>query len=309
MSVQTTTSPEGWTPPACAALSRSLLEPLCGSAPRVRGWLLIEQPGPWGRDRLRQSRLDPVLGDALAGRCADAGVRPVLIRTRQRRDLAAGRHVYLVRPGRADGWAERLLVREDRELIDLDLDLSPGVGERLDPAESLFLVCTHGKKDACCASFGRPVVTGLGHRDGRVWESTHVGGDRFAATMVCLPSGIYYGRVTAEAAEHIVAEHDHGRVVLEHYRGRCTDDPVLQFAEHTVRAERSLLGLDDVIPLSATPRTDGDTDVLVRHPAGTDLVRVRTTRAEPRLTACSAGVVDSPDRFEAAPPPVRRSGS
>ncbi len=69
-----------------------------------------------------------------------------------------------------------------------------------------------------------------------MWESTHVGGDRFAATMVCLPSGIYYGRVTAEAAEHIVAEHDHGRVVLEHYRGRCTDVPVLQFAEHTVRS-------------------------------------------------------------------------
>lgn len=61
--------------------------------------LLIEQPGPWGRDRLRQSRLDPVLGAALAARCADAGVRPVLIRTRQRRDHGVPAVGYLLRPG------------------------------------------------------------------------------------------------------------------------------------------------------------------------------------------------------------------
>ncbi|WP_213575553.1 sucrase ferredoxin [Rhodococcus sp. USK13] len=268
---------------------------MAGTAPEVRAWLLIEQPGPWGRDRLRQSRLDPILGDTLAGRCADAGVRPVLIRTRARRDISTGRHVYLVRPGRSDAWMKRELVRDDGELLDL---VSETAVPEVNPSTvhpSLFLVCTHGKKDACCAAFGRPVVAGLGDRGSRVWESTHVGGDRFAATMVCLPSGIYYGRVTAEAAEHIVAEHDRGRIVLGHYRGRCIDPPLLQFADYSVRADRDLVGIDDVVPLSATTRDDGDSDVLVALPDGVVRVRVRTESAAPRLTACSAGVVGNPE--------------
>ncbi|MCQ4119674.1 sucrase ferredoxin [Rhodococcus tibetensis] len=270
---------------------------MAGTAPEVRAWLLIEQPGPWGRDRLRQSRLDPVLGDTLATRCADAGVRPVLIRTRGRRDISAGRRVYLIRPGRSDAWVERELVHDDRDLLDLVSKIAvPGVNpSAVHP--SLFLVCTHGKKDACCAAFGRPVVAGLGDRGGRVWESTHVGGDRFAATMVCLPSGIYYGRVTTEAAEHIVAEHDRGRIVLEHYRGRCIDAPLLQFAEHAVRADRALVGIDDVVPLTAALRDDGDSDVVVGLRDATVRVRLRTESAPPRLTACSAAVVGNPEHY------------
>lgn len=45
-----------------------------------------------------------------------------------------------------------------------------------------FLVCTHGKKDTCCAELGRPImnaVTSVEETD--MWECTHIGGDRFAA--------------------------------------------------------------------------------------------------------------------------------
>ncbi|OEV07469.1 sucrase ferredoxin, partial [Streptomyces nanshensis] len=49
----------------CATASRDLAEPLAGTAATARTWLLIEQPGPWGRKALTQSRLDPDLGQAL----------------------------------------------------------------------------------------------------------------------------------------------------------------------------------------------------------------------------------------------------
>ena len=56
----------------------------------------------------------------------------------------------------------------------------PGPAFPLPPAP-LLLVCTHGRRDACCAQFGRPTAMALARRYGTaVWETTHVGGDRFA---------------------------------------------------------------------------------------------------------------------------------
>ncbi|HEV3013664.1 MAG TPA: sucrase ferredoxin, partial [Actinomycetota bacterium] len=58
-------------PLPCATLSRALEEPLYGTASRVRGWVLLEQPGPWGREAVTESRLDRDLARAL-DRAADA---------------------------------------------------------------------------------------------------------------------------------------------------------------------------------------------------------------------------------------------
>ena len=49
----------------CATLSRALAEPLYGTASRVRGWVLLEQPGPWGREAVLESRLEPALRQVL----------------------------------------------------------------------------------------------------------------------------------------------------------------------------------------------------------------------------------------------------
>lgn len=273
-----------------------------GTATTISGLLLIEQPGPWGRDRLRESRLDPEIGAALEERCAAAGVRPQLIRTGDRRRLDAERTVFLVHPGRSDRWMERVVIDDDRQLLDLDLSTTlaakpPGIGTLVGKESSVFLVCTHGKKDACCASLGRPVARALGSFGGRAWESTHLGGDRFAGNIVCLPTGIYYGRVDPDVGEYIVAEHDAGRIVLDNYRGRCCDAPVSQVAEHAVRTMTGLIGLDDVVPILATARS-GRTDVLVRSQDQLLCVEVRSAPQRPRVTACSAGTVGSPDLYE-----------
>ncbi len=63
-------------------------------------------------------------------------------------------------------------------------------------ADPILLVCTNGKRDACCALRGRALMTALAadHAE-RTWECTHLGGHRFAGNLVCLPHGIVYGRV------------------------------------------------------------------------------------------------------------------
>ena len=68
--------------------------------------------------------------------------------------------------------------------------------------ESLILVCTNGRHDQCCANLGRPLVRAL--RDSpwadRVWECSHIGGDRFAANVVVLPDSLYFGRVEPDVS-------------------------------------------------------------------------------------------------------------
>ena len=43
----------------CAAAARMRADPLAGSAPQTRGWLLLEHPGPWPVDAVAGSGIDP----------------------------------------------------------------------------------------------------------------------------------------------------------------------------------------------------------------------------------------------------------
>jgi hypothetical protein len=63
-----------------------------------------------------------------------------------------------------------------------------------DATDPVLLVCTNGRRDACCARFGRPAVLDLLER-GRheVWETSHTGGHRFAPAVVALPTGYQFG--------------------------------------------------------------------------------------------------------------------
>jgi hypothetical protein len=110
------------------------------------------------------------------------------------------------------------------------------------------LVCTNGRHDPCCATFGRPVVRAL--RESRwsseVWECSHIGGDRFAGNVVVLPDGLYFGRRDPASAERVLAAHAAGRLDLDGFRGRSSLRLVEQAAEHFVRVERQLDALDAV---------------------------------------------------------------
>lgn len=87
--------------------------------------------------------------------------------------------------------------------------------------DPFFLVCTNGKKDKCCAKFGLPVFKFFEsfNTDVPVWESSHVGGDRFAANVVAMPYGIYYGHVAVEDVGHILVRTLLKKIYKNNYRG------------------------------------------------------------------------------------------
>ncbi len=118
-----------------------------------------------------------------------------------------------------------------------------------DPVDQpLFLVCTHGKHDPCCARYGRPLFEALAEQveEESVWQVTHIGGDRFAGNLVCLPHGVYYGRVEREQTGDVLDNHLAGQIELPHYRGRSCYSFAAQAAERDIREQAQLFALDDL---------------------------------------------------------------
>jgi hypothetical protein len=283
----------------CSAVSVRRGEPVLATASRVRRWLLVEQPGPWGRNALLESRMDPGVARALHARARRLRVRVVLVRRPGWGEDASTRRVHLAHTSTDGTWLEAIDVDDEHALLDLDLTVlgaptPPNLGVAI---SHLSLVCTNGRHDQCCANLGRPVVRAL-HGAGvpDVWESSHVGGDRFAANVVALPSGAYLGRVPPDEAVRIVGDLARGVLDLDHYRGRSSHPTPVQAAEIAARrhlGERRLAAL----PLQAS-RVDGD-EATARfgHDTGAIEVQIRRRHGEPARLTCG-GSTGRPSTYD-----------
>ena len=165
-----------------------------------------------------------------------------------------GRVQLIRRPDRRDGEALAFVAESEEgggTLRRLDASYDLEGGERIEGA--MFLVCCHGRRDPCCARIGTPVFEALRAHvaEDAVWQSSHLGGHRFAANVLVLPSGILLGRVGPADAPRIGAELAAGRIPLDLYRGRTTHSSDAQAADAAVRERLRLTGLDDVAVVSA----------------------------------------------------------
>jgi hypothetical protein len=262
----------------------------------MTSFLLIEQPGAWGPDAL-----EATLAEAFPGRrleaAREAGLRPLLIRKPGRHARVPGAPVTVfvagARPGKR--WLERLEVSDLAELADLDIDaVAAGRRGHGTPVTGpLFLVCTHGSKDMCCAVFGRPVATGLAqNHPGLVWEVSHVGGDRWAGNLLTVPDGFLHGGLGAAEAELVAKEALHGNVRLDHLRGRTSaESPWAQYAEIAVRGRTGLRGLDAVLAVEEHPNGETRTVVVSARERRFEVVLRRVPAADSGVSRCSARVV------------------
>src|SRR5688572_7944729 len=120
------------------------------TAPPAQRWVLIEQPGPWGREALLESRFDAEVAPLLAARARAEHVRLLMIRRPGGRLVDSDhRWAYAdARPG-SEGlwWSTR---STDADVLTAPWDGS--VGELA--SGPTYLVCTHGGHDACCALRG-----------------------------------------------------------------------------------------------------------------------------------------------------------
>jgi hypothetical protein len=282
--------------PFCADLSRENDEPLAATASRIDNWFLVEYRGLWTRDALAGSGLTDQVKQHLREQVASVPhARLLFVRRPDRRGtprLLA--FTAASRPGETRVTRTEFETYEDLRGV----ELRAGVGVD----HPLFLVCTHGKHDPCCARYGRPLYEAL--RDELepewAWQSSHIGGDRFAGNLVCLPEGLYYGRVDRDDAGSVLDEHLERRILLDHYRGRSIYTFPVQAAERWLREQHELTGIDD-LALAHVERSEDAIHAVFALGGETHRVHVEGQSGDLTLLTCHSETPKRPPRFVVSP--------
>ena len=216
--------------PACSDVHA---EPLPGTALPKSVFVLFEWPGGWTHDILDGGTFDAELTAALKEKFqGSAGLHLIRRPGRAGRQVGRMHRCYLV-------WAEQaamemVLLTGPEKILDLDLT-GPGRNQGGRIEGPLALVCTHGKRDVCCALKGRPLAAELVEQfPGSVWESSHLKGHRFAPTSLLLPWGYSFGRLNGQAAAEMLRLAFRGEMFLPANRGSGRLSPRGQVAELAV---------------------------------------------------------------------------
>jgi hypothetical protein len=284
--------------PFCADISADTGEPLTATASRVHNWVMFEYRGLWSRDVLAGSLLSERVKATLREQLgAHPRSRLLFIRRPERRGRE-GRMVYLARSTEEEATLRGFEVGHAEELVGLDIEAQ---AKPID--HPLLAVCTHGKRDRCCARYGRPLYDQLRNaaEEDWIWQSTHVGGDRFAGNLVCFPDGLYFGRVGVDDVWPVLDEYLARKIYLPCYRGRSCHAFPVQAADHAVREATGVTDVDGVRYLSAQRSGSRSWSVRMLAQSSGEVHEVEVEQEAGELTylTCEAEALRHPRRYVA----------
>ena len=219
----------------CSVVSRANGEDLAGYGIPFEHRLLVEVAPPWESDVGASRHYPEGLWDALMvawRRGSQVGMTAIQPDVEY---SVAGctRLIYLRRPnGPFAAYEKKEYLLPDRALVPAVEALFGGAEEasrleeyRRDTGHVRdVVVCTHGRHDACCGKFGYPVYEWLRREHAepeklRVWRASHLGGHRFAPTLVDYPEGRYWGRLEPWAIEGLMLRNGPASDLRRFHRG------------------------------------------------------------------------------------------
>ena len=232
----------------CSQMSSQSGEHLYGTALEVKNWFLLEYSGVWKRDALAQSALPEEVKEHLGGLLSsfeESRVQLIGGPGPSKGNFA----FYYAHSSEFSPKLYKFEIEKYEDLLSIDLPelVETGEVEKFSCPERLVLVCTHGAHDGCCAVVGSGVYKELLKKEGvSAWRTSHVGGHRFAANLVMLPEGIYYGRVNDGNLDDVISSHLRGEIFLDCYRGRSCFSQTSQVSDYFLRKEIEKLGIYDI---------------------------------------------------------------
>ncbi len=234
--------------PFCCDISQEAGEFLFGTAPTINTWFLLEYNSTWNHKATEQNDLPQPIQAWLNAQLALVADSRLLFIKQNRPAGATGLTFFVALSHETAPRLYRFPLDDYESLTSLDLSAVLTVDPAAEPAsgfylhgEPIILVCTNGKRDRCCAREGPPLYQAIADIAGdRAWQCTHPGGHRFAPTLVTLPDGAFFGRLTPAETGSFVKAYDQGELFLEKLRGRCIYDPVSQAAEQFLRRQTGL---------------------------------------------------------------------
>jgi hypothetical protein len=231
----------------CSLESLNAEEPLFGTMAKSSVWFLVEYPFSWGAKAFKDSDIPQRVKERLTFFVDSVPEARLQLIKKPNSGFSEQITFYLAIPNENQPILNKFLLTKYEEILDIDFGaLLSGehVYQEHIQREPLYLVCTNGKRDACCAKFGLPVFGSFQHIvRNTVWQTTHVGGHRFAANVLCLPHGILYGRVSVQDVQSLVDSFEQGEILIEKYRGRACYNEVVQAAEYYLRLKTNIKGI------------------------------------------------------------------
>jgi hypothetical protein len=282
----------------CSDQSLARDDPMYGTASAGFSWMLLELPGAWGHSAFLQSPaiIDPALGRAVVRRVEAAKMRIAAIRRPGRRPKNLRWRWFIAdsKPGHEALHCGE--VGHPREYLDIALDGSGGTLS----TDPVVAICAHGKHDQCCAVRGRSACNAIAARYPEfTWECSHLGGDRFAATMLVLPEGLCYGRVDSTDSADLIRLYLEGRLDNRFLRGRTSLPHAVQAAQYFAREAYGDDRIASLSPLTVERREHQIRVVLAAEPAPIEVV-LTEEMSEPLLSQCHARVAGQVRMFRLA---------
>ena len=225
---------------SCSELSLNAKEELFATAPRVDIWFLLEYRGAWTDKAFLDSKISEDVKKRINVNLEKIpNSRLQLIK---RHDNSSDTlKFYVAKSDELESKLYEFDLSSYEDLIGLDLSeiLLNDLYLRREP---LFLICTNGAYDKCCGKYGVPVYFEAvkNELDFMVWQTTHLGGHRFAANLLHLPFGIYYGRVTNKDVARVIEDSINTNIHLENYRGRTCYGKDVQSGEYFLRTKTGI---------------------------------------------------------------------
>jgi hypothetical protein len=289
----------------CAELTREAEHPVTGTATGVAVWFLLEYHGQWRARAEDDNDLPPAVQSHLAEHLAAVPDSRMLF-IKQQEMSEEGLRFFVVRTDEVRPRLYKFNLAAHEDLTALDLTAVAAGDEAFGDQvyeEPLFLVCTNGKRDKCCAKFGMVTFKALldTQRPEAAWQSTHIGGHRYAPNMLFMPHSVNYGLFDPHEVQPAVDAYLRGEIYdLNRYRGRTYYAPPVQAADTLLRRELNLLALDGVQLRSAVEMEEGQWHVQfdLTESGKRYEVRLLARMTEPHLVSCTDPAMKPLPRYE-----------
>ncbi len=246
----------------CAAAAQQAGEDLIGTAGHYQTYVLIECPLPWAAKAFESEMMPPALRHFVRQARAERSVQFLCIN--RGAAIASAQTTVLIYElssalpsAFASGYRGYEFQLESLDQVVTCVEShwqGTQLGRPLGADIQDILVCTHGMRDKCCARFGKPLFKAAKRLFAesqllkvRIWQASHIGGHRFAPTAIALPSGRYYGRLTAKTLRAIVTRRGAVDQVRSVYRGWGLLPPPLQVFERQLWLSQGWSWLDHSI--------------------------------------------------------------
>lgn len=225
-------------------------EALIGTAVPADTFILIETPQPWDKPALLSTGIPEALRQVVKP-LLSAGVRVHLIANEQTLDQARRRILIFQRPKASHpSRGTRLLGKYKSWEIQVDspAEMAPALEQFLQnrvgqqpilSGQRHLMICTHASHNECCGMYGYPfykdaiaTIQQLGlTQQVHPWQISHIGGHRFAPTLIDFPQGRYYGNLDQDSLLCMLKQQGDIVPLLSTYRGWSLLPKPLQILE------------------------------------------------------------------------------